>query len=338
MLLPAAKQVDQVKEPIADRQQTTNPYVFLVGCPRSGTTMLKRMVAAHPQIAVTRETHWVARYYERRKGLTEEGRVTPAIVDTWFDYHRFAHMKVTPEQLAQMVATSPGAPYPQFVSKLYDKYGERKGKSIVGDKTPTYVRKIPILRSLWPHARFVHLIRDGRDVWLSMRNWRMVHKAAGGFATWHSDPVVTTALWWKALVAIGCQDGAVMDSSHYKSIYYEQLVSRSDQECRDLAAFLQLQYHPKMPRYYEGHTSHSEDGSANRDWLPPTPGLRNWRTQMDSSEIESFEAAAGDLLHRLGYELGCPKVGQAVRRRVERVKQAFTCEVQQRRWRLPDLW
>ena len=52
----------------ADRPRIVNPYVFLVGCPRSGTTMLKRIVDAHPQILITRETHWVPRFYNRRKG------------------------------------------------------------------------------------------------------------------------------------------------------------------------------------------------------------------------------------------------------------------------------
>jgi sulfotransferase family protein len=224
------------------------------------------------------------------------------------------------------------------VSELYDKYGQRKGKSIVGDKTPTYVRKIPILASLWPRARFVHLIRDGRDVWLSMRNWRMADKAAGGFTSWKVDPVVTTALWWKALVGIGCQDGASLESCRYRSVYYERLVTESEHECRLLAEFFALPYDPKMSRYFEGHTIHSESGSANRDWLPPTPGLRNWRTQMESSAIECFEAAAGDMLQQLGYELACTKIGRIACRRMEQVKSVFTAEAQQRRWRLPDRW
>ena len=80
----------------ANRPRTVNPYMFLVGCPRSGTTMLKRIVDAHPQIAITRETHWVPRFYNRRKGLTADGRVTPAIVEKWFEYDRFAHLEIKP--------------------------------------------------------------------------------------------------------------------------------------------------------------------------------------------------------------------------------------------------
>jgi hypothetical protein len=57
-----------------------NPYVFLVGCHRSGTTLLKRLVNAHPQIAVARETHWILLPFEKRRGLTGTGSVTPELI------------------------------------------------------------------------------------------------------------------------------------------------------------------------------------------------------------------------------------------------------------------
>ena len=54
-----------------------NPYVFLVGCPRSGTTLLRRIADAHPQLAVARGTRWIPRTFEFRRCLTEDGHVTP---------------------------------------------------------------------------------------------------------------------------------------------------------------------------------------------------------------------------------------------------------------------
>ena len=105
-----------------------------------------------------------------------------------------------------------------------------------------------------------------------------------------------------------------------------------------MAEFLAIPYDLKMPRYYEGRTNQKEHASANRSWLPPTPGLRDWRTQMDCEEIERFEAAAGDLLHHLGYELTFARIGPTTRRQVERVRDTFTAEAHERRWRLPDRW
>jgi hypothetical protein len=317
---------------------STNPFVFLVGCPRSGTTMLKRMVNAHPLVAVTRETHWIPGNFEKRKGVTDDGLVTDRIVDKFFEHQRFDQMKMRRERLEAMVEQNPGMTYASLVSRLFDHYGKRKKKPLVGDKTPTCVRKMPTLHQLWPQAKFVHLVRDGRDVCLSMRNWRMVHKTAGQFSTWQIDPVVTTALWWKALVGLGMQDGVAMGENRYLDLRYEQLVLSPGRECRKIASFLELPYSESMESYYEGRTRTNGDLSTNAAWLPPTPGRRNWRDQMTAEQVERFEAAAGNLLDMLGYERACPNVSRLVAHNVGLLKQQFTEEIQAKNWRLPDLW
>ena len=57
-----------------------NPYVFIVGSARSGTTLLQRMVDAHPQVAVINEARFIPRYFNKRTGLTPEGFVTPELI------------------------------------------------------------------------------------------------------------------------------------------------------------------------------------------------------------------------------------------------------------------
>lgn len=101
-----------------------NPVVFIVGCPRSGTTLLR--VAG------------------------EDGPVA----------------------------------YSQFVSGLFDLYGRSRSKPLAGDKTPGHVRRIPELHALWPRAKFVHIVRDGRDVGLSVLGWDRSYKLAGRLVTW----------------------------------------------------------------------------------------------------------------------------------------------------------
>jgi len=330
--LPATEKVDNF-----DLSEVINPYVFLVGCPRSGTTMLKRMVNAHPLVAITRETHWIPRYFEKQRGVTADGFVTDRLVDKLFDHHRFPQMKISREKLQAMIEGSPNLTYAELVSQIYNRYGQRKQKPIVGDKTPTYVRKIPTLHGLWPSARFVHLIRDGRDVWLSIKQWRMAKKSAGQFSTWKIDPLVTTALWWKALVGMGRRDGALLGSEQYREIHYRDLVTQPDVECRRLANFLGLPHVEAMERFYEGRTQHDNQLSTNAAWLPPTPGRRNWQTQMEPHEIERFEAAAGTLIEEIGYDRAFPKISTSVQGEVNALKKEFAAEVDGR-WQLPEPW
>ncbi len=315
-----------------------NPYVFFVGSPRSGTTMLKRMAGAHSRLAVTRETHWIPKVFEKRQGVTAEGRVLPGLTEKLFAHHRFPQMKISRDRLTRILQQNPDMHYADLVACLFDHYGQRKHKPLVGDKTPSYVRKLPTLTTLWPQARVVHLIRDGRNVCLSLRNWRMVHKAAGRFGTWQADPIVTAALWWKTLVALGRQDGKVLGAHRYRELHYEKLVEQPREACTELADFLDLPYEDAMAHYYLGKTRSGVDLSANAAWLPPTVGLRDWRKQMPPADLERFEEAAGDLLDALAYPRGCSEISTAVKRQVARVKEQFTQEANARNWRLPESW
>ena len=71
-----------------------NPYVFIVGCARSGTTLLRRIIDAHRQIAITRETHWIAKRFERRQGVTPDGLVTPELVSRLLSREKFTRMRI----------------------------------------------------------------------------------------------------------------------------------------------------------------------------------------------------------------------------------------------------
>lgn len=325
--------------PVQPPSGARNPFLFVVGTPRSGTTMLKRMLAAHPLVAMTRETHWIPGIYERRRGLSESGAVTLKTLDKLFRHPRFEQIRPRRERMERWLARKPEMTYAQLVTKLFDRYGAREGKPLVGDKTPTYVSRIPTLAGLWPAARFIHLVRDGRDVLLSLRGWRKLDKAAGHFETWRDDPVVTAALWWKALVGLGREDGSRLAQGHYVEVRYESLVAQPESHCRDLAKFLGLPYDPHMVRYHEGHPeSESTPRSVNDAWLPPTPGLRDWRRDLTDAEVERFDAAAGDLLAELGYERAFLKPSPTALRQVTETRQRFAAQAAAAGWRLPHAW
>jgi Sulfotransferase family len=271
-----------------------NPYLFIVGCPRSGTTLLRRMVGAHPRIAITRETHWIPQLADR----------PPAELPAALAEHpKFATLGIEPTELEALPRDS----YAAFVGAVFDRYGAAEGKPLVGDKTPGYVRAIPLLHRHFPDARFVHLIRDGRDVALSALGWeRRAQQLRRSFPTWADAPFETAALWWRWHVLQGRRDGRVLGPERYHELPYETLVADPEAACRALCAFLGVGFEGAMLRFHEGRTRHEQGLSAKRAWLPPTPGLREWRSQMTANQVQQFEAAAGDALEALGYERAAP--------------------------------
>jgi hypothetical protein len=316
-----------------------NPVFFIVGCPRSGTTLLQRIVNAHPQIAVPHETHWIPKFYKQGIGLTPEGRVTPQLVSRVLGHRTFAKLGVAAEDLKGLLTTGGPVSYADFVSGVFNLVAASQGKPLAGDKTPEYGRNICTLHSLWPRARFVHLIRDGRDVCQSMLNWKVkAAKLNRRLATWGQDPATTAGVWWKWNVRLAQEAGQELGAELYHELRYEALVTRPEEECARLCAFLEVPYEKSMLRFHEGRTRDKAKLDAKRAWRPITPGLRVWRTQMPAAAVERFEAAAGDLLDQLGYPRGVPEPGAGPIRQAAHIRALFIEDVRAGEAVLPDRW
>jgi Sulfotransferase family len=294
-----------------------------LGAPRSGTRLLGRLTGAHPDIAVIHEARFVPGWFRHRRGVTPEGFVTPELVEKLVAFERFEHLQVDREQLEQLVAGRREMPYSAFVTELFDLHGKALGKRLVADKSPRYVRNLPTLHELWPAARFVHLVRDGRDVCLSVLSWKKVverGELVANLPTWEEDRTTTVALWWERLVRLGREDGPAL----YHEVRYEALVADPAAECEDLCAFLGVPYDDAMVRHHEGR--------------PPTSGLRKWRTQMAPEEVERFEAVAGELLDELGYPRAFPRIHAKARGHAARMRESFSDAMREQQARLPHRW
>jgi hypothetical protein len=315
-----------------------NPYVFFVGCSRSGTTLLRRIGNAHPELAVLREQHWLPRWWEWRIAITPEGLVTRNLLDMLLADRRFSALDLPFERVVQLVEKGPPKHYAHFVTELFDLHAEVEGKRVVGEKTPKYVRHIPTLNELWPHARVVHMVRDGRDVALSVLGWDRAERNVGRFPTWDEDPVSTAALYWEWNVRLGREAGAFLGPDRYYESRYEALVADPELECRTLSEFLDLAYDPAMLRFHEGRTRSKPGLSAKKAWLPVTAGLRRWREQMAPDDVARFEAVAGDLLEELGYErAGAPAADEELAH-AERLRDSFADYARSGGWPVPNAW
>jgi hypothetical protein len=316
-----------------------NPYFFVVGCPRSGTTLLRRMLDVHPGLAMMpRETHFIPRIYERRAGLTAEGEVTPAVVDELLADRHFAQLGIDREALEQLLTREEPIPYASFVSLIFDMQGQARGRELVGDKTPGYVRHLRTLNALWPETRFVHLIRDGRDVCLSLLEWRKGPRLAGRFSTWAEDPVSTTALWWEWHVRLGREDGASLGPQRYRELRYESLVSNPERECSAVCDFLGVPYDDAMLGFHRGRERGAPGRGAKGAWRPLTAGLRDWRTQMPAADIELFETAAGELLEDLDYGRFLSTPSAAATARAARLRERFARDLAARELAVPEVF
>ncbi len=128
----------------------TNPAVFVGGCPRSGTTLLQRMLNSHPELVIVNDSHFIPRVLQKTDSRSYDAAasgeavpLTDEIVDAIWDYHRFYRFGT---DRATLLGLADGcATYQQLVARLFEDLRTRQGKKFAGEKTPDYVRHAPML-------------------------------------------------------------------------------------------------------------------------------------------------------------------------------------------------
>lgn len=178
-----------------------------------------------------------------------------------------------------------------LIAGLFEKNAQGEGKVRWGDKTPYYVLHIPTLLEWFPDAQIVHLIRDGRDVALSL--FGRQHDF-GVYNVYHA------AKYWQHYVERGHELGSTLDPHQYYELRYEDLLAEPENSMQKLCAFLGEEYSSTLfdvrPVENPGKTPlvHQPIKAENAG---------KWRQKMSTWQIRIFESVASDTLRRFGYEL-----------------------------------
>ena len=280
------------------------PAPFVVGVGRSGTTLLRLMLDAHPELAIGPETQFVPELID----LAREGASTDELVDAMRAARTWADFDLDADTLRERAG---GGDLAAVLRAFYGLYADTRGKPRWGEKTPGYVRRMQPIGELLSEARFVHLIRDGRDVALSRR--------ARGMGA--SKPMADTARLWRKRIE-GAREAAKRLRGRYLELRYEDLVADPEPGLRRVCELIELGYDPAMLAYHEGAGERlaelgdlapvdarrgregAERIAAHSLAAQPPTGARTgaWRTEMSAADRQAFEAVAGDLLRELGYD------------------------------------
>ena len=280
-------------------------FPFLLGCRRSGTTLLRVMFDANPQIAVPLETYFPVDPVPAWIGADGSLDVAHAAEDlqrqTWCK-----KMALDPQAVRDELVSTGAATYPDLLRAFFRVYADAQGKPRYANKTPRHVIFIPQLARMFPEGRFVHIVRDGRNVALSiLERDRSVPDLAAA------------ARLWREHVERGRADGRALGPERYAEVRYEDLLDGPEDALRRLCAFVDVPFDDAMLRYYE-RIPEMVIGSGQHRKLsqPPTKGLRDWRTVMSRTDVAVFESIAGRSLDAFGYERSDVHASVGVRVRV----------------------
>lgn len=277
------------------------PFPFVVGCQRSGTTLLRAMLDTHPEMAVPPESNFLPTLMESRsKYEGDAGFDVEGLVEDMFATRWIGRWELPRELLVDALTACRVDSLADALRCVYGLYAERRGKTRYADKTPDYVAELPAIAELFPEARFIHVIRDGRDVALSLLELE-----------WGPSSVAQAAIYWRDRVSTGRRDGSSL-GDRYLEVRYEHLVAQPNEVIGEVCDFVDLERDPRMLGYsdraHEIEVAPRTPGVHRNLALPPTPGLREWSKEMSERDIFVFDRLAGGTLVEFGYERAQPRV------------------------------
>ena len=284
-------------------------FPIFVGSGRSGTTVFRNIFDSHPDLAITHEAHFVAPMAKRRGRYETNGFDTDRFVADLFKNSNFVRQGLLQDAVQAQLEADAVSGFADAVRSVFRLYAADHGKTMAGDKTPGYVNHLELLGGVFPEAKFVHVIRDGRDVALGYLDR----------AEWGPSTVADAALYWRSRVSRGRRGGSALGPARYVEVRYEDLVDDPEKTIRHLCDFLGLEYHDEMLRFHEkgaafiaaSNTPEAFGGLAK----PITKGMRDWRVQMDAADVALFESIAGQQLGEVGYELASGAPSPTIRMR-----------------------
>ncbi len=285
------------------------PAPFIVGVPRSGTTLLRLMLDAHSLMAIPPETHFIPKLI--RMVEHSNGDPRQEVVEFVTNHRRWPDFELDVAAFESRLDAAPELDAATVVRSFYGAYAEAQGKPRWGEKTPQYLRMMGRIARTLPEAHFIHIIRDGRDVALSLLS-----------VEWGPTNIQHAAEQW--VDEIHTARRKLSRIPHYMETRFEELVANPEPLLRRVCEFVGLEFEPAMLSYHRGAAGRM--GEMQRDFKiaggptltpeervrqhalisapPSTEAAGRWQERMDPADVAAFEAIAGETLTELGYELG----------------------------------
>jgi hypothetical protein len=267
---------------------------FIVGSGRSGSTLLRVILASHSRIAIPPETYFLlplVRELSIDRPLSREEVERAVKIIT--EHYRWPDMDFEADEFRREASALAAPNLRDVVEVIYQRFLEREGKRRWGDKTPPYIRIVPQLAKLYPDARFIHLVRDGRDVAKSFQS-----------VGWYGPRLHDNTYEWNDALALA-ERWRPLVKERFLQLRYEDLVRDTEKVVRNACAFLGEDFEPgmlaweeKVDRLVPDREKYIHEKLKRR---PNDGDIARWRREMPTREVFVAEAFMGANLERAGY-------------------------------------
>lgn len=261
--------------------------IFVIGVNGSGTTMLAESLGRHPELYMFPEETRILPYLVKRYPNTtlHDFAARRELADAIGRTRSFWRCNSKRPLLLSDEVLKPLGDFEGVVDAMYGHFAQLQGKRRWGDKSPMYLQHIGTLSNVFPHARFIHIYRDGRD------------SAQSFHRRWKQSPIRTIFRWKKA-IELGRKQGKQLGDERYFELSYENLTSEPEYWMRRICDFVSLDFCPEVlsssMQYMDQDSRQIAQGKIVKN-------SNKWRTYFTSAQIMELEQISGKMLEELGY-------------------------------------
>jgi len=278
-----------------------NRPIFIVGCERSGTTMLRLILSSHKNIAIPPQTKFFKKLYKRRLffGDLSKQKNRHKLIKWFYDNHdhktKIIDLGIDSTDVQGSLNNS-GYTLGSFLSAIPKLYSKKLNKIRWGDKHPYYIKYLPQLYKLFPDAQVIHLIRDGRDAVASLK--RM---------PWWKQNSIFAMLNWQEAIQKGKLAVAKYKSDQFMEIRYEELIDDPVDSVKSICGFLNEEYSDDLLKFQK--LSNEAVPDYKMKWHSATKNEINansigkWSKELETWEIALFNKKFKKELDLNGYDI-----------------------------------
>lgn len=267
--------------------------IFIVGTQRSGSTLLRLILNAHSEIAIPEEARFLTPLLNK-KNIEKpiKGHALSRLVKYLRANEQFRLWNYDAAPFLNELAVRDSAMLAEVIDNMFSSFAQSEGKPLWGDKS-LFFGSVQLLHKLFPGARFIHIVRDGRDVFDS---WRKMDASK-------SHPTVMALDWRYKLRSIE-RSLAKLPPDRTLTLRYEDLVASPDTVVRSICSFLGIAFEPTMLEFHKTSGKYiGEHHSRLIFGAIDSSNIAKWRKHLSSDDARLYELMAANHLRHYGYEL-----------------------------------
>ncbi|MEC7926926.1 MAG: sulfotransferase, partial [Candidatus Neomarinimicrobiota bacterium] len=282
-------------------QNISNKPIFIVGCERSGTTVVRLILHTHPNIAIPPQTKILKKLYKRRlifRDLSKKqnrSKIAEYILSNYDKKTKLVDLGIDSHNIYQNIQSS-GNSIGAVGAIIFQEYAKKHHKLRWGDKRPYYIKYLRQLLHLFPDAQIIHIIRDPRDAVASLLSM-----------SWWKKNLMNSILNWKEAVRRGSIMKKHLPSDQYFELRYEDFIDNPEQWIRQICGFLNEEFYPQMLQFQA--TAGTAIPNYKMEWHSATKqalsakSIGRWKNDLTRQEACIVEKITGKEMIDYGYQL-----------------------------------